>query len=172
MAEAEQDLQLDAEFESILGDFEKEYSDADVFSSWMPPDGEYTVMISGYDKGISKKGDLPLAWWKLTGTLIAEGDPDLNGKEFTLGFFNSKNLAYSLKPAVAVLAGRIVNDLRASIEIVAGSVGTVVTAGVERGISRKSGKKFTNVSLLEVIDAAASESEAVDPPTEPEAATE
>lgn len=139
----------DADFEQIVNEAAQEYTDTDVINRWMPPDGEYTVVLGGLANGVSSK-DGGKSWWaRLPGTIVAEGNPDLDKKEFTVGFYGAKSMI-GLKADVAVLAGEIIPDLRQSLAVLAGAQGTVVSVAVERGVS-KQGRKYTGTNITGVI---------------------
>ena len=143
---------MDLNFEQLLAQHNQEFKEAEVYSSWMPDDGEYIVSIIKFDKGISAKDGENLGWWKLTGRIEDVQDEKLNGKEFTVGYYTSK--AYGiLKGAARVLSGDSnLNDLGEAHAILAGSPGSVLRVKVRTSISKKNGKEYTNCFILEVID--------------------
>ncbi len=143
---------MDLNFEQLLANHNQNYKEAEVFSSWMPPDGEYIASLIKLDKGTSKKGDVDLLWWKLVGRIEDVQDEKLNGKEFTVGFYTSK--AYGmLKGAIKDLTGDLIQDLKEAHTILEASIGKIIRVKVKTAFSDKYKKDFTNCYIQEVIDA-------------------
>ena len=143
---------MDLNFEQLLAQHNQEFKEAEVYSSWMPDDGEYIVSIVKFDKGISTKDGDNLGWWKLTGRIEDVQDEKLNGKEFTVGYYTSK--AYGiLKGAARVLSGNSeLNDLAEAHAVLEAAPGSVLRVKVRTSISKKNGKEYTNCFILEVIN--------------------
>ncbi len=143
---------MDLNFEQLLAEHNQEFKEAEVYSNWMPDDGDYIVTILKFDKGISTKDSTSLAWWKITGRIEDVADEKLNGKEFPVGYYTSK--AYGiLKGAARVLSGNSeLNDLAEAHAILEASPGQVLKVRVRTSISKKNGKEYTNCFILEVID--------------------
>ena len=144
--------QMSTDMQDVLAEIAEEFAQAEVFNQWMPPDGTYTALITGYNDGVSTKGSSRYAWWKLDGRLLVEGDPELDGKDFTLGFFRSTALGF-LKQAMSVFAGRKIDDVRQAQPILSGAVDCLVTLKKTTTIrsEAKGGGEFPNVTILEVI---------------------
>lgn len=144
--------ELSSEMASVLEQVAKEFETAEVFNNWMPPDGVYTALVSGYHDGVSVKGTAKTAWWKLDGRLIHPSDTELDGKEFTLGLFRSSQVGF-LKGVMAILAGRKVDDIRQASSILSGACGWVVTVKVTTRPSGKVGddREFTNATITGVV---------------------
>jgi len=147
---------MDLNFEQLLAEHQQEFREAEVYSDWMPIDGEYIVSIIKSESGQKDKDGVKLGWWKLTGRIEDVQDEKLNGKEFTVGYYTSK--AYGiLKGAARVLSGNAnLNDLEEANPILESSVGSVIRTRVRTSPSRKNGKEYTNCFILEVIDTGAS----------------
>ncbi len=143
---------MDLNFEQLLAEHNQSFQEAEVYSNWMPDDGEYIVSIVKFDKGISAKDGDSLAWWKLTGRIEDVQDEKLNGKEFPVGYYTSR--AYGiLKGAARVLSGNSdLNDLGEAHIILAASPGSVLRVKVRTSISKKNNKEYTNCFILEVIN--------------------
>ncbi len=143
---------MDLNFEQLLAQHNQEFKEAEVYSNWMPDDGEYIVSIVKFDKGISSKDGADLGWWKLTGRIEDVQDEKLNGREFPVGYYTSK--AYGiLKGAARVLSGNSdLNDLGEAHEVLEASPGSVLRVKIRTSISRKNGKEYTNCFILEVIN--------------------
>ena len=143
---------MDLNFEQLLAQHNQEFKEAEVYSNWMPDDADYVVSIVKFDKGISTKDGVSLAWWKLTGRIEDVQDEKLNGKEFSVGYYTSK--AYGiLKGAARVLSGNAeLNDLAEAHAILEASPGLVLKVRVRTSISKKNGKEYTNCFILDVID--------------------
>ena len=143
---------MDLNFEQLLAQHNQEFKEAEVYSNWMPDDGEYIVSIIKFDKGISTKDGDSLGWWKLTGRIEDVQDEKLNGREFPVGYYTSK--AYGiLKGAARVLSGNAnLNDLGEAHAVLEASPGSVLRVKVRTSISRKNNKEYTNCFILEVIN--------------------
>ena len=143
---------MDLNFEQLLANHNQEFKEAEVFSNWMPDDGEYIVSIVKSDKGISSKDGTDLAWWKLTGRIEDVQDEKLNGREFSVGYYTSR--AYGiLKGAARVLSENSdLDDLGEADAVLEASPGQVLRVEVRTSISRKNGKEYTNCFILEVIN--------------------
>lgn len=143
---------MDLNFEQLLAEHNQSFKEAEVYSNWMPDDGEYIVSIVKFDKGISTKDGDSLGWWKLTGRIEDVQDEKLNGKEFPVGYYTSK--AYGiLKGAARVLSGNSdLNDLAEAHAILEASPGSVLRVKVRTSISKKNSKEYTNCFILEVIN--------------------
>ena len=143
---------MDLNFEQLLAAHNSEFKEAEVFSNWMPDDGEYIASIVKFDKGISSKDGDNLGWWKLTGRIEDVQDEKLNGREFPVGYYTSK--AYGiLKGAARILSGNSeLNDLGEAHAVLEASPGLVLRVKVRTSISKKNGKEYTNCFILEVIN--------------------
>lgn len=141
---------MDLNFEQLLASHNQEFKEAEVFSNWMPPDGEYIVSLTKLDTGTFAKDGVSLPWWRLTGRIENVQDENLNGKEFPVGYYTSRAFGI-LKGAVGTLAGEPVDDLGQAHIILAESVGRVIRTKVETTTSKKNGKNYTNCYIQEVI---------------------
>ena len=146
---------MDLNFEQMLAKHNQEFKEAEVFSNWMPPDGEYIVSLVKLDQGTSSKDGKDLVWWRLTGRIEDVQDESLNGKEFSVGYYTSKAFGI-LKGAVKTLAGDITNDLGEAHAILEASLGKIIRAKVETrpGKGANAGREFTNCYIQEVIETA------------------
>ena len=141
---------MDIGFEKLLADHNQEFQEAEVFNNWMPPDGEYIVSLVKLTTGTSKKDGADLMWWNLKGRIEDVQDENLNGQEFTVGYFTSKVFGI-LKGAVRVLAGQDVNDLAEANTVLEASIGSVIRAEVRTSRSQKNGQDYTNCYIKEVL---------------------
>lgn len=139
---------LSAEMGNILEEIAEEFSQAEVFNEWMPPDGDYTVLITGYADGVSVKGNKKYAWWRQDGRLLVPGDPSLDEKDFTLGFYRSTAIGF-LKQAMAVIAGRKIDDVRQAQPLLAGAVGWIIN--IRKSTTSKDGVEYPRVKILNVV---------------------
>ena len=142
---------MDLNFEQMLAKHNQEYKEAEVYSTWMPDDGEYIVSLIKLDEGTSTKDGVNMVWWKLTGRIEDVQDEKLNGREFTVGYYTSKVFGI-LKGAVKTLAGDIINDLAEAHAVLEASIGKIIRAKVDTTTSKKNGKEYTNCYIMEVID--------------------
>ena len=145
-------MTMSSDMQKILADVAEEFAQTEVFNQWMPPDGNYTALITAYGDGVSAKGGNKVAWWKLDARLLVPGDEELDEKDFTLGFYRSSAIGF-LKQAMAVLAGRKVDDISQAEPVLSASVGMVVNISKTTTIrsDAKGGGEFPNVKILEVV---------------------
>lgn len=148
---------MDLNFEQLLAQHNQEFKEAEVYSNWMPPDGEYIVSIVKLDKGSSSKDGKDLLWWRLTGRIEDVQDEKLNGKEFTVGYYTNRAFGI-LKGAANTLSGEPVDDLGEAHAILEASIGLVIRAKVSTSFSDKYKKDFTNCYIQEVINTTTSTS--------------
>ena len=143
---------MDLGFEQMLAQHNQEFKEAEVFSSWMPPDEDYIVSLIKLESGQKTKDGAVIGWWKLTGRIEDVADEKLNGKEFTVGLYSSK--AYGiLKGAARALANNPqLDDLAEAHAVLEAAIGDVVSVRVKTSWSDKYKKDFTNCYIQEVID--------------------
>lgn len=156
---------MDLNFEQMLAQHNQEFKDAEVYSTWMPDDGEYIVSLIKLDSGTTSKNGVDLVWWNLKGRIEDVQDEKLNGREFTVGYYTSKAFGI-LKGAVKTLAGDVINDLGEAHAILEAAVGSIIRAKVETrpGKGANIGREFTNCYIQEVLDTTASETQVVETP--------
>lgn len=142
---------MDLNFEQLLSTHNQEFREAEVYSDWMPPDGEYIITLIKLAHDTSTKDGVALVWWKLTGRIEDVMDEKLNGKEFTVGYYTNRAFGI-LKGAVNVLSGEPVDDLAQAHAILEKAVGSVIRGKIRTSISKKNGKEYTNCFILEVIN--------------------
>ena len=128
------------------------YDEAEEFSDWMPDDGEYVVTVLKCPKGVSTKKDPqnPLFWWKPVVRIEDVANPELNGQEFALGFFNS-NAPGIMKSQVKALNSGNVVPFEEIDGIFSGSIGKVLRVKVATKKSTKNGKDYTNSYIQEIL---------------------
>lgn len=154
---------MDLNFEQMLAQHNQEFKEAEVYSDWMPPDGEYIVSLIKLGTGTSTKDGKDLVWWKLTGRIEDVQDEKLNGKEFSVGYYTNRAFGI-LKGAVNVLSGQTIDDLTQAHAILEAAIGLVIRGKVRTSISKKNGKEYTNCFILEVIDTTTSVEACSTPP--------
>ena len=143
---------MDLAFEQLLAEHNQSFKEAEVFSTWMPPDGDYIVSLVKFDYGQKVKDGVKTAWFKLTGRIEDVQDEKLNGKEFLVNFYRSS--AYGiLKGDARIISGNpLLDDLKEAIEILEASIGTVIRVTVSTSFNDKYKKDFTNCYTQEVIN--------------------
>ena len=142
---------MDLNFEQLLAQHNQEFKESEVFSDWMPDDGEYIATLLKLTKGTTTKDGVSTVWWRLTGRIEDVQDEKLNGKEFTVGYYTSKAFGI-LKGAVNVLSGQAIDDLGQAHAILEAAIGLVLRVKVRTSTSKKNGKDYTNCYILEVIN--------------------
>ena len=98
-------------FEQMLAEYNQEYQNAEEFSDWMPDDGTYICTVVKSTKGTATKDDKPFGWWKLTGRIEEPSNEQINGEEFTIGFYNTKALGILKGQARALNGGKPISNL-------------------------------------------------------------
>lgn len=152
----------DIGFEQMLAQFNQDFKDAQEFSDWMPPDGEYYFSVVKVDKGTKVDDSGGMGWWKLTCRIEKPEDADLNGKEFNGGFYSTKNLGILKATARTLNGGVQIDSLAEADSVLTKSVGLVLLGTIVTTISKKNGQEYTNCRIKEVIPVTATET-----PTEP-----
>lgn len=159
----------DMDFERMLAQYHEnlktQYDDAEEFSDWMPPDGEYIVTVLKCSKGVSTKKDPnnPMFWWKPTVRIEDVAREDLNGQEFALGFFNT-NAPGFMKGQVKALNGGDAVGFDEIDGVFMASVGKVLRVKVATTTNKKNDKEYTNCYVQEIIPMTATEETEVEPP--------
>ncbi len=143
---------MDLGFEQLLAEHQQDFKDSEVYSNWMPDDGEYIVSLTKFDYGEKTKDGARTAWYKLTGRIEDVQDEKLNGKEFLVNFYRSS--AYGiLKGDARILSGNPqLENLKESVEILEASNGTIIRVEIKTSFSDKYKKDFTNCYIREVIN--------------------
>jgi hypothetical protein len=143
---------MDLAFEQLLAEHNQAFKESEVYSNWMPPDGDYIVSIVKFDSGQKVKDGVKTAWYKLTGRIEDVQDEKLNGKEFLVNFYRSS--AYGiLKGDARILSGNpLLDDLKEAFEVLEASINMVLRVKVSTSFSDKYKKDFTNCYIREVIN--------------------
>ena len=136
----------------MLAEHNQTFKDAEVYSNWMPPDGEYIASLVKFDAGEKEKDGVKTAWYKLTGRIEDVQDEKLNGKEFLVNFYRSS--AYGImKGDARMLSGNpLLDDLKEAYKALEASVGSVVRVKIVTSFSDTYKKDFTNCYIQEVIN--------------------
>lgn len=155
----------DINFEAILAAHNEECRSAKEYNSWCPDDGEYTVLVTGCEKGVSTKGETPMLWWQHTLKILAGDDPAVIDREFTNSFFSS---SYGTAKRQARVCGSIPEGVEIDANILdqalMGAAGVILKAEVKTTVSKKNGKEYTNTYYQEVIAAEAPVEQPAEPP--------
>ena len=144
------DNEMNAVFDAILGEAAEEFTQAEVYSNWMPPDGDYTVLLTEAKNGVKVDENNRFAWVRLTGRILDDHNPELNEKEFSVGYFTTK-VPGIMKGAVSILAGKVITNLKEAITILTRSNGTVVVVNVFTKPSKKNNQEYTNCNIQRVV---------------------
>ena len=156
---------MDLNFEQLLATHNQDFAEAVVFDNWMPPDGEYVVSLVKLATGSTSRDGVDLVWWKLTGRIEDVQDGQLNGREFSAGYFTSKAFGI-LKGAVKTLNGDIIHDLGEAHLVLEAAIGKVVRVKIDTrpGKGANTGRDFTNCYIQEVINTTSDTASAIDEP--------
>lgn len=145
-------------FEQILAQHENEYKDAEDFGGkWMPPDTAkddpgYIVSIVRVKTGTFTKKDRGEVRAILTGRIEDPANENLNGKEFTLGFFTTEptKIGFSKGAATALNGGVTPATKPEAFKILETSLGKVVRVKV-KSTTKEDGTMYTNAYIQELI---------------------
>jgi hypothetical protein len=148
-------------FETILDQVGEDYAAAEVVNRWLPEeDGDYPGVITKYSESVvtDDSGTNALRP-RLTIQLVAPHDPELHGKELIISM--TTKALFSIKSNVAVLAGRVVNGIRPSLDILASSVGAGVNVNVSTSRPKKgSTTVYRNANITQLLQTHPEEIEA------------
>jgi hypothetical protein len=143
----------DLAFEQMLAQYNQDYKDAEEYSDWMPPDGNYIVTITKIAKDVSTKDGNTLCWWKVTARIESDvSDPKIYGQEFTLKFVSTKALGILKGFARSLNGGEVVNSIADADKVISESKGKVLDVKVVTTTSTKNGKDYTNCFVQKVVD--------------------
>ena len=133
----------------------------------MPDDGEYVVSVMKCCKGVSTKQEPqnPMFWWKPIARIEDVANPELNGQEFALGFFNSLAPGIMKGQVKALNSGNAV-AFEEIDGVFSGSVGKVLRVNIKTTTSKKNGKAYTNCFIQEVLATESVADEVAEPPQE------
>jgi len=159
----------DLAFQQMLAVHNQEFKDSEEFGSdWMPPDREdyiCTGIKCTHGTSSKKDPDKPMGWWKPVLRIEEPSNPDLNGKEFPLGFFSTNTLGLMKGQARAINGGDPVADLTAAHKVFTELlIGRVFKVRVTRTVSTKNGKEYTNAYVQEVLATTTVDVEPEEPP--------
>ena len=124
-------------------------------SGWMPPDGNYDVMIADVVHGIKEKGGENCAWIKPMFTIV---DGEFKGQTFSDYYWIQPSMgeaSISLKNlcrfATCLQGSETKNPIEAS-EIAKASVGECLSVEVYRTFSKKTSKTYANIRFLACLE--------------------
>lgn len=157
---------MDLGFEQLLAEHQEAFKDSEVYSNWMPPDGNYIVSVSKFESGEKAKDGARTAWYKLSGKIEVEKDPlqdvKLGGREFLINFYRSSAYGILKGDARLISGDPSLDDLKEAYEVLEASIGTVLAVKVETAFSDKFKKNFTNCYIQEVLKTTTASAEVVD----------
>lgn len=124
---------------------------------WMPPDGQYDVMIEDVSRGIKEKNGVNNAWIKPTFNIL---DGEFKGRTFTDFYYIAggpmKEPTISVKNLCRFATCLVGSETRVPLEaaeIVNAGVGEFLTVEVYRTTSKKTGKTYSNIRFLQRLEA-------------------
>lgn len=137
----------DANFERVLEEHNQAYVESEAFNDWMPPDGEYVVLITKPSSGLGKdkETEMDLPWWKIMAQIQEENNQELDGKEFRVAFYSARNYGM-MKTAAGILSGSPVGSLKEASRVILSSAGIVLKVKVST-----TPKKYKNCNILKVL---------------------
>jgi len=140
----------EVQMQAILSQTAKEFTEAKTFNNWLPPVGLWDFILVSVDRGIKTDNNSSYAYWSVTGRVMSESSPEIDGKEFSL-FLSTKALG-TLKSAVSVLAGSPINDIQQVDGIITQNIGSMARLKVTQSKSKKNGNTYTNADIVEVLE--------------------
>lgn len=139
----------DPKFLELVMQTASEFEQAEAFSDWTPDNGDYVVLLTKVAKGTFQTDNGAQWYVRLTGKILAEGNPELDQREFTVGYYTGRAPGV-FKSAVAVLAGRVINNIQQAIEFIDTVPGAVVSVNVSTNA-----KGYKNTRITKLIQPAA-----------------
>jgi len=139
------------EFISALATYQEEFDQAEVFDNWYPPDNNYTVSITGIKKGVTEKDGEPFVWWKIMAVAHAD-DPEVNNRDFQMAFFSRRTFGMMKGFVHQITQNTEKRSIAEYDRDLEKSVGTICEVRVHREKSTKTGKMFTAVDLVKVLN--------------------
>lgn len=122
---------------------------------WMPPDGNYDVVVEDVASGIKEKEGINNAWIKPVFTIV---DGEFKGRSFSDYFWITPGMtepSISLKNmcryATCLQGSETRNPIEAS-EIAEASVGEFLNVDVYRTKSKKTGKVYANIRYCQKLE--------------------
>ena len=125
---------------------------------WMPPDGQYDVMIEDVSSGLKEKNSVNNAWVKPTFSIL---DGEFQGRSFT-DYYWIPGGVMSGDPPISVknlcrfatcLVGSETRIPLEAVEIAKAGIGEFLTIEVYRTNSKKTGKTYPNIRFLQRLEA-------------------
>lgn len=148
----------DIGFEQLLAQHNQEYKDAKEFSDWMPPDGEYVILVKDCDRGSKEKDGSTMLWWKHTAEVVAGDNQDAcrdkegNPREFGSMFVSSNNYGMA-KSTAKILNGGTSPASSADLDrVLMGAQGQIIKVKIATKAG-KNGQEYTNTYYQELVDA-------------------
>ena len=124
---------------------------------WMPPDGQYDVMIEDVSSGVKEKNGVNNAWVKPAFSIL---DGEFKGKTFTDFYYIQggvmKEPTISVKNLCRFATCLVGSETRIPLEaaeIAKAGVGEFLTIEVYRTTSKKTGKTYPNIRFLQRLEA-------------------
>lgn len=130
-------------------------------SGWMPPDGNYDVIVEDVASGIKEKDGVNNAWIKPVLTIV---DGEFKGRSFSDYFWITPGMtepSISLKNLcryATCLQGSETRDPVEASEIAKASVGEFLNVDVYRTKSKKTGKIYPNIRYCQKLETTEEES--------------
>lgn len=144
-------MPADVNFEQLLDEYNQEYVESEAYSRWMPPVGDYIVVISKINKGTAPQDvGKDLMWWRLTGQIVEEGTH--KDRTFMVGYYTNKAFGF-IKAATEALTGTPAKNLREADEVLSNAGGLVLRVTVEEVWSKKHDRNFKNATIESVLEA-------------------
>jgi len=138
-----------SQFRQLLAGLTQEWNDAQSFTQWDPPDGEYMFRITDVERGIHEDG---YGWWRVSGVIENADDPELNGKEWSPFYFSTKWFGF-LKDFFSQLIGRIPANQNEADDLMDTLIGWLVLVSVRRTVRKN--REVTDKTPMRVLEQAA-----------------
>ena len=139
----------DARFSELLKAEQDRANQADVSSTWMPPDGTYQAIVTEVKSGVAKdaQSGTEYLWWRPEAQIVGS---DQDGKSFSLGFLSTRsdvNFNMLLAFARDCCGGEVTRDLTIVNEVL-----TQLLPGAEVVVevltkTANNGRDYTNARI-------------------------
>jgi hypothetical protein len=139
-----------SKWEDTLAQYQKDYAEAQEFSDWMPPVGEYTVVLGATTTGTFNKDGAELPFRKPIVKIVAG---DLENKEFALGYFTPKNFGMLKGLAKVLNGGQPVPDVMTADATLKAKAGAILTIRVFETPNKKNpgGPAYINCRVTGLV---------------------
>lgn len=141
---------MDQHFKDILAGWQEDYDQAQILDNWQPPDGDYTAQLFEFNQSTKTTDEGEYEQMITRARILAEGQDDIHGREFRLGYYTRRNLG-QLKTHAAAIAGRPLPNPVAAAEVLEKACSEQLVITIHVGRSKgKNNRIFVNYDITGV----------------------